>query len=144
LRVGYEYYPIDETLAGNTGLEPVDYAGTLVPKYTAKRYSQLSRNSPFAADRIWSRSGMSHKSGIEKSTLRIINGGINTVFKDGHVRFVKDEPVSYKFMVVDPLTQGTLFNNKYWDTWDPSDQPKPGDDDDSRLIMYNIYRLIKP
>jgi hypothetical protein len=87
---------------------------------------------------------MSHKSGIEKSTLRIINGGINTVFKDGHVRFVKDEPVSYKFMVVDPLTQGTLFNNKYWDTWDPSDQPKPGDDDDSRLIMYNIYRLIKP
>ena len=147
VRVGLEYYPIDETLAGSSGLEPDGYAGTLVPKYTARRYSQLSRYSPFAADRIWSRNSIIHKSGIDKATLHIQNGGINAVFKDGHVRFVKDEPVSYKFYIADPITQGTLFNNAYWDAWDPvldNGQKKPDDDTDSRLIMYNIYKLIKP
>ncbi|MGA2678672.1 MAG: DUF1559 domain-containing protein [Sedimentisphaerales bacterium] len=147
VRLGYEYYPIDETLGGSIGMEPDDYAGTLVPKYTARRFSQLSRSSPFAADRLWNRDAVSHKSGIDKATLHVQNGGINAVFKDGHVRFVRDEPVSYKVYLADPITQGTLFNNAYWDLWDPvltNGAKKPTDDDDSRLIYYNIYRLIKP
>jgi prepilin-type N-terminal cleavage/methylation domain-containing protein len=143
VRLGYEYYPIDETLGvGAAGMEPDDYAGTLVPKYTARRFTQLSRNMPYAADRIWSRNAVSHKSGLDKSTGRLQNAGINVVFKDGHVRFVKDEPVTYKIAAT--TLNGTLFNNQYWDLWDPVDQPKPSDDDDSRLIMYNIYKLIKP
>lgn len=145
VRIGYEYYPIDETLKGSSGMEMDDYAGTLVPKYTARRFSQLSRSSPFAADRIWNRNAISHKSGIDKTTLQIQNGGINAVFKDGHVRFVRDEPVSYKFTLASPIKKGTVFNNDYWNLWDPPPPGvKPTDDDDPRLIFYNIYNLITP
>lgn len=143
VRLGYDYYPIDETQKGDAFLVPDKFAGTLVQKYTARRYSQLSRSSPFCSDRIWSREAISHKSGIDKA-LHIQNGGINAVFKDGHVRFVKDEPVSYQFLDGDPIKQGTMFNNEYWDNWDPANGPKPSIDDDSRLIYYGIYNLIKP
>ncbi len=144
IRVGYEYYPIDETLGGSTGMEPESFAKTMVPKYTSRRYSQLSRSAPFAADRMWSRNAISHKSGIEKTTYHLKNGGINAVFKDGHVRFVTDEPVSYKVKPPDPIKQGTLFDNDYWNLyWDPPESTKP-DGVDSRIIYYNIYRLIKP
>lgn len=143
VRLGYDYYPIDETQKGEAGLVPDNFAGTMVQQYTSRRYSQLSRSSPFCSDRIWSRESISHKSGIDKA-LHIQNGGINAVFKDGHVRFVKDEPVSYQFLYGDPIKQGTVFNNEYWDTWDPANGPKPTEDDDCRLIYYGIYNLIKP
>ena len=98
IRVGYEYYPIDETLGGSTGMEPESFAKTMVPKYTSRRYSQLSRSAPFAADRMWSRNAISHKSGIEKTTYHLKNGGINAVFKDGHVRFVTDDNEAGQFV----------------------------------------------
>jgi prepilin-type N-terminal cleavage/methylation domain-containing protein len=49
VRIGYSYYPIDETLKG-AGMVPL--GNVLVPRYTARRYSQLSRSSPYATDRL--------------------------------------------------------------------------------------------
>jgi hypothetical protein len=144
IRMGYDYYPIDETLGGASGMVPESYSGNLVPRYTARRLTQLSRNNPYATDMIWSRSDISHKSGIDRSTKIIQNGGINSLFKDGHVRFVRDEKVSYKLTAASPITQRTIFDNDYWDIWDPAGGSTGGEGDDSRILFYGIYKLIKP
>ena len=140
VRIGYTYYPIDETLAGAMGMEPDEVAGYLVPKYTSRRLTQLSRSNPYATDVIWSRNDISHKAGIDSSN-HIQNGGINALFKDGHVRFVRDENVSYKLTPVSPALQGTVFDNEYWNLWDPVG---PKEDTDCRVLFYNIFKMIKP
>jgi prepilin-type N-terminal cleavage/methylation domain-containing protein len=144
VRIGYAYYPIDDTLIGASGMEPDGYTGTInVPIYTARTFGQLSKNSPYATDVLWTRNDISHKSGIDRSNNHIQNGGINALFKDGHVRFVKDEKVSYKLTLASPITQGTIFDNGYWNLWDPVGG-RPEDEDDSRIIFYGIFKLIKP
>jgi prepilin-type processing-associated H-X9-DG protein len=111
-----------------------------VPLYTAKRYSQLDKNAPYATDYLWwSQSSMVHKSGVTPND-RIINGGINALFKDGHVRFVRDEQVTYKYSR--SVLTGTVFNNRYWD--ELIDPPGGAPTDDARVIFYFIYQLIKP
>ena len=146
VRVGYVYYPIDATLGGASGLVPDGYTGSVnVPKYTARRFSQLDKNSPYATDVIWSKGDISHKSGVETTATKkfVTNGGINALFKDGHVRFVKDEKASYKLTLASPIKQGTIFDNDFWDLWDPVGG-RPPDDDDSRLIFYGLFKMIKP
>jgi len=146
VRIGLAYYPIDDSLAGAAFTEADGYTGTInVPIYTAKTFTRLSKNSPYLTDVIWSRGDIAHKSGLETTATKklVKNGGINALFKDGHVRFVKDEKVSYKLTLVSPVTQGTIFDNGYWDLWDPVGS-KPTGDDDCRLIFYGIFKLIKP
>ncbi len=144
VRVGYSYYPIDDSLAGPALLVPDGYVGIFnVPIYTAKTFTQLSKNSPYLTDGIWSRDGISHKAGIDSSTNLIQNGGINALFKDGHVRFVRDEKVKYQPTLADPIMQGSIFDNEYWNKWDPVGGRPPADDD-CRFLFYGVFRMIKP
>ena len=144
VRIGYTYYPIDDTLAGPALLVPDNYTGKFnVPIYTAKTFTQLSRKSPYLTDVIWSRDGIAHKGGIDRSTNLIQNGGINALFKDGHVRFVGDEKVKYQPTLADSITQGTIFDNAYWDNWDPVGG-RPSGDDDCRFLFYGVFKMIKP
>ncbi len=139
VRTGYDYYPIDEGATTTTD----DVTNLDIPLYTARRYSQLNKNYPYTTDSMWSRPALSHKSGIDKTTNRIVNGGINAVFKDGHVRFVKDESVTYTVGRVLHTTD-TVFYNKYWnDYWDPVGG-RADNMDEARLIYYYVYRMIKP
>jgi prepilin-type N-terminal cleavage/methylation domain-containing protein len=144
VRTGYAYYPIDES-----ALKVPDSSGVtslLVPSSTQRRLTNLDKNSPYATDYLWwSRADIVHKSGIDKATNRLQNGGINALFKDGHVRFVKDEPVTYTTGTRgSAVLQGTVFNNYFWDLWDKAGQTKPAEENDSRIVFYNIFRLIKP
>ncbi len=142
VRVGYAYYPIDETLAGATGMEPDDIFRILVPKYTARRYTQLSKNSPYLTDVLWYRKDIAHKSGIDKNN-HVSNAGINALFKDGHVIFVKDQKVSYTFRN-QLITNETLFDNQCWTIWDPAQGDGPRQEDDSRVLFYYLFGMIKP
>jgi prepilin-type N-terminal cleavage/methylation domain-containing protein len=142
VRTGYAYYPIDDTAP----LVSVSTTSTTiqVPQYTARSLSQLSKNSPYATDDIWSRDDIPHKSGIDNQK-RLQNGGINALFKDGHVRFVKDEAVTYTYTTRGAAKTGTIFNNDYWNLiWDPPNQPRATEDDDCRVLFYPIYKMIKP
>ena len=46
--------------------------GINVPKYTARRFGQLSRNKPYVTDGLWNKENISHKSGIEKANNHVI------------------------------------------------------------------------
>jgi prepilin-type N-terminal cleavage/methylation domain-containing protein len=141
VRIGYSYYPVDETLKGASGMTNV--GGVLVPKYTARRYSQLSRNNPYATDRLALRKDVTHKSGIDRSNNHLSNPAINALFKDGHVRLVKDEAVVYNYQRITNV-KGKIFDNEYWDKWDPAGGEAVPDDIDARYLFYNIYSMIKP
>ena len=82
---------------------------------------------------------MSHKSSIDAANVPR-NAGISALFKDGHVRFVKDEKINYN----DPtVTNPMLFNNNYWKLWEAA-QNGQLDIDGGAFIHYNIYRFIEP
>ena len=138
VRAGYAYYPIDETLRPPYGTSPVGNVN--VPKYTARRFTLLSRKYPYLTDVIWKRKDIAHKAGIDSSDNRIKNAGISALFKDGHVRFVKDEPAWYMAPGRGRIRkQGTVFDNDFWGPW----QSKVEDDKDqkgidARFIFYNI------
>ena len=139
VRVGYAYYPVDETLIRSaSGMVPV--GGTLVPKYTARRFDEVSRKCPYLTDVLWTRDDISHKTGIDKATNHVKGAGINALFKDGHVSFVKDQAVS----VGRAGEQQKLFDNDYWTAWDPPGGAAKADDLDARFLFYNIYMMIKP
>jgi prepilin-type N-terminal cleavage/methylation domain-containing protein len=138
VRVGDAYYPIDETLKGSSGM--VFVGDTPVPKYTARRFTLLSRKMPYATDVLWKRNDLSHKSGIDSGTNLVKNAGINALFKDGHVRFVRDQMVSDTWFG----TQTKLFDNVYWEHIDPPGGEDPPDELDARYLFYNIYRMIEP
>jgi prepilin-type N-terminal cleavage/methylation domain-containing protein len=144
VRAGYTYYPIDDTLGGASGTSTIN--DIVVPRYTARRFSQLSRNKPYVTDGLWSKENISHKSGAEKKAdgeVMVKNGGINALFKDGHVRFVRDEKVSYMIGLVS--YNGTIFDNEYWNTWAAIQEGEIDDPQaNSRVITYGIYSLIKP
>jgi prepilin-type processing-associated H-X9-DG protein len=143
VRVGYDYYPIDDSAT----LVPDTLTSLKTPKYTARRYAQLNKNAPYAADRMWSRTNFNHKSSVDKATNRLQNGGINALFKDGHVRFVKDEPATYVYgdLRGGPVVNNeTVFFNVYWNTlWDIPGQPRDPHLDSS-ILYYFIYKMIKP
>jgi prepilin-type N-terminal cleavage/methylation domain-containing protein/prepilin-type processing-associated H-X9-DG protein len=141
VRIGYTYYPIDPTAP----MVQDPWSTKDVPKYTAKTFTQLDKNSPYATDVIWSRSAIPHKSSID-SGKHVINGGVNALFKDGHVRFVKDEPCTYVYVTRGPTQKGTIFDNDWWNLlWDVPNMPERDPaNDDSRVIFYNIFKMIKP
>ena len=140
VRVGYAYYPIDETLKGASGMDPV--GGVLVPKYTARRFDKLDRAKPYLSDVLWQRKDLSHKSGINTADNRVRDAGINALFKDGHVNFAKDTTVTVRINNVDKTQR--LFDNTYWSNWDPPRGEVKPDDVDIRYLLYNIYKLVQP
>jgi prepilin-type N-terminal cleavage/methylation domain-containing protein len=138
VRMGYGYYPIDETIKNQPLMVPS--GDSYVPQYTARRFSLLSRKNPYVTDVIWTRNDISHKSGIDGGTNHVKNAGINALFKDGHVRYVRDETVT----VEATQQKQKLFDNSFWNLWDPPGEADPPDDVDARYIFYNIYHMIQP
>jgi prepilin-type N-terminal cleavage/methylation domain-containing protein len=138
VRVGYSYYPIDETLkAPPVGMVMVH--GIYVPRYTARRFSLLHRRNPYVTDGLWEITNLSHKTGIKSladGTERAANPGINALFKDGHVRFVKDEKVVYQG------NQVSVFDNFSWDV--PIGGSEKPTDVDCRFRFYPVYSMINP
>jgi hypothetical protein len=139
VRVGYTYYPIDETIKGPPQMEKI--FGAWVPKYTARRYSLLSRKAPYLTDMIWSSSSISHKSGLDGKTGRPRNGGINALFKDGHVNYVRDQRVSYIYKDGSTVNNRTLLDNDYWEDWDPTGAEKP-EGIVASFLFYHIYKMV--
>lgn len=144
IRVGYTYYPIDESV------KMVPVGDALVPKYTARRFTLLSKKGPYVTDIITSRAVLSHKTGIDTGTNLVKNAGISALFKDGHVRYVKDGMVSYgstdagNRSLFYGYSSKKLFDNYFWKIWDPPGEADPPDDTDARYIFYNIYMMIDP
>jgi prepilin-type N-terminal cleavage/methylation domain-containing protein len=139
VRVGYSYYPINPTLRRPFGMELM--IDTYVPAYTARTFSVLSKNSPYLSDGLWSPEDISHKSGVESVNVgnqtikRAVNPGINCLFKDGHVRFVRNEEATWQGQTV------KIFENKYM-------YEKIGEGHtmgvDPRYRFYPIYSMIQP
>jgi prepilin-type N-terminal cleavage/methylation domain-containing protein len=147
VRVGYAYYPIDESLKwDNGGMQMV--GGNYVPRYTARTYGKLSKNFPYLTDVLWTRADVSHKSGyVETSSkISITNAGVNALFKDGHVRYNKDGPVTYYKVGDDtPYSGPTLFDNEFWTAMDPPGNAPQNDGLDIRFLLYYLYKdMIKP
>jgi prepilin-type N-terminal cleavage/methylation domain-containing protein len=144
IRIGYAYYPVDETLgtdAASYDLDPLfKYP---VPKKTAGKYSVLNKRNPFISDMMWyTRKSLSHKSGQDRGTNVPKNAGINVLFKDGHVSFIRgDQQVFYKWQ--NQRTEGKLFDNKIWTKLDPGGGAAPPTDIDSRVIYYYMYKMIE-
>ena len=141
VRAGYAYYPLDKSIKNPPLMVPCGDA--LVPRYTARRFSLISQKGPYVTDVIWTRNDISHKSGINTGTNIVKSAGINALFKDGHVMYVKDQPVSFE-LAADSHPSPTLFNNHYWDIWDPPGEASMPDDVDARYIFYPTYRMIEP
>jgi len=142
IRVGYAYYPIDETITRPPQMERV--YDCWVPRYTARRFSLISKKTPVATDILWTREDISHKSGVD-SNKNVKNGGLNALFKDGHVIFTRDQTVKVPSGFA--ADGNKLFQNHYWTMWDPVGVPKPNeltDGDASRYLLYNIFMMIKP
>jgi hypothetical protein len=113
--VGYTYYPVDPTVRKDI------VGGTMVPKWTARKFDKLDTRMPYMTDILHSKAKISHR--------RQKNYGINALFKDGHVIFCNDEEV---------------FNNQYWDHWDPPGGGDPAAGIDFRYLYYNIFKMVEP
>jgi prepilin-type N-terminal cleavage/methylation domain-containing protein len=148
IKTGYGYYPIDEFFDGFSYPVSLKYAnfittdqGMSAPKlsYMVTKFSKLTRLAPYATDDIWYRKNLSHKSKIDLGTNIVTNAGINALFKDGHVFFVKDRPIRYKD------ENQRLFDNFFWGNFDrPASQPALEKTVKGQYIFFNIYRLIEP
>ncbi|MEN6383653.1 MAG: prepilin-type N-terminal cleavage/methylation domain-containing protein [Phycisphaerales bacterium] len=139
VRVGYAYYPMDETIKGAAGMmKPVN--GMQIPAITARKFAKLDRRAPYLTDVIWQRKDLVHRDGIDKNTNKVKNAGLNALFKDGHAKFVKDQPISY-------VERGAEYNerlldNRFWNSWDPPRTEDKPDGLDASYILYNTYRFI--
>jgi prepilin-type N-terminal cleavage/methylation domain-containing protein len=146
IRTGYGYYPIDtffDALAGDTisvSLAPYIMTDNSMnaPKYTARKFSKLSRCFPYVSDDIFKRKNLAHKSGINLATNVPRDAGINCLFKDGHVIFAKDGPIKIKNKEV------RLFDNDYWSNYDPPRDSPIEANMKARFIFFNVYRFISP
>jgi hypothetical protein len=136
VRVGYDYYPIDEFLKTSD-----NSYGIPVPLYTARRFSSLSKKNPFASDGLWSLPTINHKSGYNSGNNTVVNAGINVVFKDGHVKFARDDSVHYYEGRIRRETKLFGNDNPFWENWDPTERP---DGMDFRYLYYPIFSSIKP
>jgi prepilin-type N-terminal cleavage/methylation domain-containing protein/prepilin-type processing-associated H-X9-DG protein len=132
VRVGYVYYPINKAVTSDSA------NGKTVPLYTAKRFMELDKNAPYASDFFYrDQSGISHKSGLTQDG-HIINGGMNALWKDGHVRFVRDEQATIVNFARGTTVTQSVFDNDVWTYAAQFDEPDP------RLTLFWIYPLIKP
>jgi prepilin-type N-terminal cleavage/methylation domain-containing protein len=92
VRIGYTYFPTDYTSRLRGSMQ------TSLPyrEPNCTRFDRLDRDLPYATDLIWSRDGLSHKSGIREmanNQVIVLNPGINGVFKDGHVVYCGNRDV---------------------------------------------------
>lgn len=138
VRCGYTYYPTDPTSPKNANWIVVSGSNpAYAPAASCEKFDLLDSRIPYMTDSLNSRSGLSHKSSAKTinnggtTTVQLINPGINSLFKDGHVLFA---------------TNQNIFTDRYWDLWgdtgedstigrqiQPNDYPK---------FYYRIFLLI--
>jgi prepilin-type N-terminal cleavage/methylation domain-containing protein len=111
IRCGYDYYPIDKLCKNN--MERISAYN--VPKTTCRKFSNLSAKSPYLTDVIQDPTAVSHKAGLRtvNSITRAKGAGINSLFKDGSVTFVKDRKGTSNFSIKSNDNE-MLFDNEIW------------------------------
>ncbi|OQA04067.1 MAG: putative major pilin subunit [Planctomycetes bacterium ADurb.Bin401] len=116
IRSGYDYYPIDKFIKNKppyTGMERI--SNYWVPKRTCRKFSNLSPAAPYLTDVIANSDQVAHKSGVRNTGGRKTprNAGVNALFRDNSVSFVRDTTVNSNFDQSSNDSE-TLFNNAIW------------------------------
>jgi hypothetical protein len=147
IRTGYGYYPVDGFFDSFTIPPPElirnqmnrDNNGLYAPKIDKipTKFSKLSSFFPYLTDDIFKKTNLSHASRVDPVSKRVYNGGINALFKDGHVVFVKDKEVIIRG------NRQTMFNNDIWNVYDPpSGSPLEETTTKAQYIFFNMYWMI--
>jgi len=139
IRVGYDYYPIDKNIVVAppfTGLTRME--DTYVAKVTCKKFTNLSQTAPYLSDMLWSKGDISHKSGMKKEKtypykVTLYSPGINCLFNDGHVQYIKDMEVA---LIYYPTLKQRLFDNRIWDKWQNQTSIR------QQYLDFNLFYLI--
>jgi hypothetical protein len=116
IRSGYDYFPIDRQIKRSppwTGMERI--SNFYVPKITCRKFSNLSAQAPYLTDVIQDPTAVTHKSGLRKvgSVERARGAGINSLFRDNSVKFVRDTTCNSNFSAASNDKE-TLFDNAIW------------------------------
>jgi prepilin-type N-terminal cleavage/methylation domain-containing protein len=116
IRSGFDYYPIDKSSKNAppyTGMARI--SNFYAPKVTCKKFSNLSSTAPYLTDVIMDPSAVSHKAGLRKvgTTERAKGAGVDALFKDGSVSFIKDTRGNSNFNAQSNDSE-TLFDNQIW------------------------------
>jgi hypothetical protein len=141
IRSGYDYYPIDKSCKNvppYPGMEKISMF--YVPKVSCKKFANLNSTAPYLTDVIMDPTAVSHKAGLRKvGTIERAKGaGINSLFKDGSVKFVKDTRVNSNFSSKSNDSE-TLFDNTIW-PYAPGINER--DEVKSQVFYYYMYELI--
>jgi prepilin-type N-terminal cleavage/methylation domain-containing protein len=117
IRSGYDYYAIDRNIKkippSYPGMERI--SNYYVPKITCRKFSNLSAQAPYLTDVIQDPTAVTHKSGLRKvgTTERAKGAGINSLFRDNSVKFVRDTTCNSNFSAASNDKE-TLFDNAIW------------------------------
>lgn len=143
IRSGYDYYPIDRNIKFAppwTDFVMDTDARKRYPKYSCRKFANLSTTSPYLCDIMGSQDWLSHRSGLRKvtsgSTTKYLarNPGVNALFSDGHVKFITDKDV----VINDKAAK--LFDNTIWDI--APDNKTSSLEVDSAVFFYHMFELI--
>jgi prepilin-type N-terminal cleavage/methylation domain-containing protein len=141
IRSGYDYYPIDRSIKRAppwTGMERI--SNYYVPKMTCRKFNNLSKQAPYLTDVIQDPTAVSHKTGLRKvnGAERARGAGINGLFSDNSVKFVKDTTCNSNFSSASNDRE-TLFDNAIWPF-------APGNNERSevkpQVFYYYMFELI--
>ncbi len=140
IRSGYDYYPIDRKLkfaAPWTGFVMDEDARKRCPQYSCRKYSNLSTTAPYLCDIMGSQDWLSHRSGLRKNSSGsyvATNPGVNSLFNDGHVKFITDKTVSVNDKVA------KLFDNDIWKI--APDDKSSSLEVNAAVFFYHMFELI--
>lgn len=142
IRSGYDYYPIDNKIANKRPYEGMvmdETARKRYPATTCRKFSNLSKTSPYVTDIMGDPEWITHKAGMRRAGDRVIprNPGVNSLFKDGHVSFVTDKVVTINDV------EKRLFDNQVWDVAPDAEDVSGGLNAKSPAVFfYYMYELI--
>jgi prepilin-type N-terminal cleavage/methylation domain-containing protein len=138
IRTGYDYFPI-ATKTSRAVMITDTKSSRIYPKTTCRKFSNLDISTPYVCDVTGQASWIAHKAGLRTVGTKTIakNPGINSLFKDGHVKFVTDKEI----IIND--RPSTLFGatNVVLDLA-PDDKNPDGRDANPNVYFYYLYQLI--
>ncbi|OHB51640.1 MAG: hypothetical protein A2Y12_02005 [Planctomycetes bacterium GWF2_42_9] len=141
IRSGFDYYPIDRNCKNAPPYQGMEKVSMFyVPKTTCRKFSNLSIKTPYLTDVLMDPTAVSHKSGLRKvgDIVRAKGAGVNSLFKDGSVTFVKDTKVNSNFSSKSNDNE-SLFDNTIWPYCpgvNEREEVKP------QVFYYYMYELI--
>jgi hypothetical protein len=143
IRGGYDYYPIDRNCKNAppyTGMERISMS--YVPVTTCKKFGNLSAQAPYLTDVIQDPTAVTHKTGLRKvgTAERAKGAGINSLFRDNSVRFVKDTTCNSKFSSKSNDSE-TLFDNAIWPSC-PGITEREDAQNNPQIFYYYMFEMI--